>query len=290
MPKKMVTKRRQAWGQQQQASQFKGLALAYPVAVEGRYRASMESLIDGMLAEYDAALRRLYRGNPEITQDESVTTQARRILAELGRKWSKAFAEKAGPLANRTIGQVDRFSKQNLGASLRDMSGGLTIKTFQMPAGLYDKVLASTAENVGLIKSIPVQFQDRIQGIVMRSIQSGGQGSGQIFDEIKNLNQVTRNRAKLIAVDQTRKITSAMNEERMKAAGVKQFEWIHSGGGAEPRSLHVQYDGQTFSMDNPPIIDKRTGQHGFPGELINCRCRMRPVIDFTEYLDEQATN
>lgn len=253
----------------------------------------MESLIDGMLADYDAALRRLYRGNPEITQDESVTTQARRILAELGRKWSKAFAEKAGPLANRTIGQVDRFSKQNLGASLRDMSGGLTIKTFQMPAGLYDKVLASTAENIGLIKSIPAQFQDRIQGIVMRSIQSGGQGSGQIFDEIKNLNQVTRHRAKLIAVDQTRKITSAMNEERMKAAGVKQFEWIHSGGGAEPRSLHKKYDGKIFDMDNPPVIEdrgKNKGQVGFPGELINCRCRMRPVIDFTEYLDEQATN
>ncbi|WP_429646437.1 phage head morphogenesis protein [Alcaligenes aquatilis] len=286
----MVTKRRQEWGQERQASQFKGSVLAYPVAAEERYRASLASMIDGMLAEYDKALRSLYRSNPEVTQDESVTTQARRILADLGRKWAKAFAEKAGPLANRTIGQVDKFSKQNLGASLRDMSGGLTIKTFQMPAGLYDKVLASTAENVGLIKSIPTQFQERIQGIVMRSIQSGGQGAKSIFDEIQSLNQVTRNRAKLIAVDQTRKITSAMNEERMKAAGVKKFEWIHSGGGAEPRSLHVEYDGRIFNMDDPPVIDKRTGQRGFPGELINCRCRMRPVLDFTEYLDEQATN
>lgn len=247
-------------------------------------------MIDGMLSEYDKALRALYKANPEVTQDESVTTQARRILADLGRKWAKVFAEKAGPLANRTIGQVDKFSKQNLGASLREMSGGLTIKTYQMPAALYDKVLASTAENVALIKSIPAQFQERIQGIVLRSIQSGGQGAKSIFDEIQSLNQVTRNRAKLIAVDQTRKITSAMNEERMKAAGVKKFEWIHSGGGAEPRSLHVEYDGRIFNMDDPPVIDKRTGQRGFPGELINCRCRMRPVLDFTEYLDEQATN
>lgn len=247
-------------------------------------------MIESMLAEYDRALRGLYSANPAVTQDESVTTQARRILGELGRKWSKVFAEKAGPLANRTIGQVDKFSKQNLGASLRDMSGGLTIKTFKMPAALYDKVLASTAENVGLIQSIPAQFQERLQGIVLRSIQSGGQGAGQIFEEIQSLNQVTKTRAKLIAVDQTRKITSAMNEERMKSAGVKKFEWIHSGGGAEPRSLHVEYDGQTFSIDEPPIIDKRTGQRGFPGELINCRCRMRPVIDFTEYLDEQPTN
>lgn len=138
-------------------------------------------MIDGMLAEYEKALRSLYKANPEVAQDESVTTQARRILADLGRKWAKVFAEKAGPLANRTIGQVDKFSKQNLGASLRDMSGGLTIKTFQMPAALYDKVLASTAENVALIKSIPAQFQDRIQGIVLRSIQSGGAGRQEHF-------------------------------------------------------------------------------------------------------------
>ncbi|MFY2819720.1 minor capsid protein [Achromobacter xylosoxidans] len=286
MAKKMVTKRRQAWGQQQQATQFKGTALAYPVAVEGRYRASLASMIDGMLAEYDKALRGLYKANPEVTQDESVTTQARRILADLGRKWAKVFAEKAGPLANRTIGQVDKFSKQNLGASLRDMSGGLTIKTFQMPAALYDKVLASTAENVALIKSIPAQFQERIQGIVLRSIQSGGQGAGQIFDEIQSLNQVTRNRAKLIAVDQTRKITSAMNEERMKAAGVKQVQWIHSSGGAEPRSLHVKYDGEIFDLDKPPIIDEKTKQTGWPGMLPNCRCRLAPVLDFSKYLSE----
>ncbi|WP_246288672.1 phage minor head protein [Achromobacter deleyi] len=290
MAKKMVTKRRQAWGQQQQATQFKGATLAYPVAVEGRYRASLASMIDGMLAEYDKALRGLYKANPEVTQDESVTTQARRILADLGRKWAKVFAEKAGPLANRTIGQVDKFSKQNLGASLRDMSGGLTIKTFQMPAALYDKVLASTAENVALIKSIPAQFQERIQGIVLRSIQSGGQGAKSIFDEIQSLNHVTRDRAKLIAQDQTSKITSAMNGARMASAGVKKFEWIHSGGGAEPRELHVSYDGQIFDLDNPPIIDKRTGQRGLPGQLIKCKCKMRPVIDFTQYLDEQATN
>ncbi|VFR32521.1 Plasmid-related protein [plant metagenome] len=243
-------------------------------------------MIGGMLADFEDALRDLYEANPQVTQDESTTTQARRILAELGRKWSRVFGERAGPLANRTIGSIDRFAKKNLGASLREMSGGLAIKTPQMPAALYDKILASTAENVGLIKSVPAQYLERIQGIVMRSIQSGGQGTKEIFDEINHLGQVTKSRAKLIATDQTRKITSAMNEERLKSAGVREFEWIHSGGGAEPRSLHVEYDGQTFSMENPPIIDRRTGQRGFPGELINCRCRMRPVIDFSQYLDE----
>ncbi|RIQ43658.1 phage head morphogenesis protein, partial [Bordetella avium] len=38
--------------------------------------------------------------------------------------------------------------------------------------------------------------------------------------------------------------------------------------------------------DNPPIIDKTTGERGLPGQLINCKCRMRPVIDFSGYLNE----
>ncbi|MFU1946142.1 phage head morphogenesis protein, partial [Bordetella avium] len=76
------------------------------------------------------------------------------------------------------------------------------------------KMQASTAENVGLIKSIPAKFQERIQGIVLRSIQSGGQGTATIFEEIQKLGQVTKDRARLIAVDQTRKVSTAINNER----------------------------------------------------------------------------
>ena len=156
-----------------------------------------------------------------------------------------------------------------------------------MPAGLYDKMMASTKENVALIRSIQTDFHGRIEGAVMRSISSGNFGAKTLFDEITKSGQVTKNRAELIAVDQTRKVTTAMNSERMKSAGLRKFEWIHSGGGADPRELHVRYNGQIFDLDDPPIIDERTDERGLPGQLINCRCRMRPVVDFTQYLDDQ---
>ncbi|MGU9992803.1 phage head morphogenesis protein [Bordetella avium] len=282
----MLTKRRQQWGQERQAQQFKGAALAYPLSAELQYRERMSRLIAEMIEEYGRELKRLYAKNPEITQDASPTTYATRLLASLGKKWSREFGSRAGSIVDQFLGRVDRFAKQNLAASLREMSGGITIKTPQMPADLAVKMQASTAENVGLIKSIPAKFQERIQGIVLRSIQSGGQGTATIFKEIQKLGQVTKDRARLIAVDQTRKVSTAINNERMKSAGVRQFEWIHSGGGFEPRSLHVEYDGQVFDMDNPPIIDKTTGERGLPGQLINCKCRMRPVIDFSGYLNE----
>lgn len=280
----MLTKKRQTWAEQQGAESFKGSALAPPTSVASKYEATLSKMIDEMIADYERQFKRAAK--PFATQDATLTTTLSRLLSGLGDKWSKVFAERAQKLTDTVIGKVDRYSKSSLNMSLKEMSGGLTLKTPDMTSGLYDRILASTRENVGLIKSIPAEYQRRITGAAMRSIQTGGFGSQTLYNEIRKTNTVTKNRAKLIAVDQTRKIASAMNDERMKSAGVKKFEWIHSGGGAEPRELHVEYDGQIFDLNDPPVIDKRTGQKGLPGELIHCRCKMRPVLDFTQYLDE----
>ena len=86
--------------------------------------------------------------------------------------------------------------------------------------------------------------------------------------------------AKNVALDQTRKAYQSMNAERMRAAGVKSFEWIHSGGGQKPRPDHVAMSGNVYRYDNLPVIDKRTGERGIPGQAPNCRCTARPVLDF----------
>lgn len=244
-----------------------------------------------MTADYVKNIRAFLKANPEVTQDYGERKTARQILSELSKNWASVFAQMAMPIVQRFVHQVDEFAKSNLNQSLKEMSGGLTIKTPSMPRALRGKISASVAANVSLIKSIPEQYHQKIAGIVLRSIQTGGQGSAQIFEQIKSTNQVTLNRAELIAVDQTRKATTSFNAERMNSIGVKQFEWIHSGGGAEPRPLHVEYDGQIFDLDNPPVIDERTGETGLPGQLINCRCRMRPIVDFTQYLkDDEKTD
>ncbi len=45
------------------------------------------------------------------------------------------------------------------------------------PEALKDKIIASTAENVSLIKSIPLQFHQRIESVALRSISQGGEGA-----------------------------------------------------------------------------------------------------------------
>lgn len=263
--------------------QFSGLPLAFPSSVAAKYREELDAMIVQMIGEYQRALF----NTPGVTQDESIATILARTLRGLSEKWAKRFAERARTLTDRMISRTDRYSKANLNKSLKELSGGMTLQTPDMPAGLYDRLLASTKENVGLIRSIPEEYHYRIEQAVMRSIQTGGLGSKTLIDEIRQIGHSTEKRAELIAVDQTRKVTAAMNSERMKAVGLRKFEWLHSGGGKEPRELHVKYDGQIFDLDDPPVIDERTGERGLPGQLINCRCRMRPIVDFTQYLEEQ---
>lgn len=236
-----------------------------------------------MRKEYEREIARLYRDFDAITMDASIASQARILMSALGDKWAKLFTRHSRDITARMIGQVDNDAKKRLGSSLEKLSGGLQIDVPDMPGDLLDKITAATAENVALIKSIPDEYHGRIEGTVLRSITSGQGGSKTLFDDIRHIGVVTDKRAKLIAVDQTRKVTSALNVERMKSTGVRQWKWVHSSGGAEPRPLHLRLNGQIFSYDDPPpVIDERTGERGYPGQLINCRCVLVPVISFDD--------
>lgn len=274
-PKKIrLTRKRLQWAEPRKAT-LKGERLpSFSGASAAKYDAQLSKLVTAMRKEYNAEIRKLFRTHADeasvLAMDASLASQARILFNFLGSKWAKAFASRSAGMTERMIDGASMASKRALGESLKKISGGITIKVPTMPAALQEQITAATAENVGLIKSIQQQYHERISQLVLRSAATGGRGAEEIFEQIKHYDGLTEKRANLIAVDQTRKITTAMNVERAKSVGMKRWEWVHSGGGADPRRLHVKYDGQIFDYDNPPIIDERTGERGFPGQLINC--------------------
>ena len=164
--------------------------------------------------------------------------------------------------------------------------GGLSIKTDFITPELNDIIKASAAESTQLIKSIPQQYMLETQGAVMRSITTGN-GLQDLVPFFEKRKGITTRRAKNIALDQTRKVYNSINQGRMEALGIDTYEWVHSGGGKEPRPEHkAKYpaglNGGVFSLSDPPVIDPKTGQRGKPGDLINCRCTMRPVMVFKD--------
>ncbi|MDC9766646.1 phage minor head protein [Proteus mirabilis] len=276
-----VRTKRAQWAISRQAV-MKGKPLQYSVAPASRYQGDMSRLINAMIKDYEKVFSELNDDFEGFTMDASFASQTRIWLNRLKRKWDKIFKQKSTEIADKFVSQVDIGAKRNLDDSLKQLSGGITIKTPAMPEALKDKIIASTAENVSLIKSIPLQFHQRIESVALRSISQGGEGAKTLLEEIRDTGSVTESRANFIAVDQTRKITTACNYARMKSAGIRKAVWHHSNGSAEPRELHLELDGKEFDLDNPPIINKKTGRRGLPGEEPGCKCFWTPVIDFGE--------
>lgn len=283
MKKKLLTKKRSAWANSRGGATFKGTPLNYNASAQAKYAAALEKLAMEMTKitrrEVESLFKRHGPAMDGVAMDASLASQARILSNALMARFQKMFGDKSWFLAEKMVNQQDSVSKSAVAQSLKTMSGGLSIKTDIFNKQLSDITKAAVAENVALIKSIATDYINQVQGSVMRSITSG-QGLKDLIPALENYEGVTHRRAKNIALDQTRKVYNAINRERMKAAGVKKFEWLHSGGSQKPRQLHIDMNGNIYEIDNPPIIDERTGERGFPGQAVNCKCRMLPVIEF----------
>jgi SPP1 gp7 family putative phage head morphogenesis protein len=115
----------------------------------------------------------------------------------------------------------------------------------------------------------------------MRSITTGN-GLQTLVPFIKKHKTITEKRARMIALDQTRKANVALTAGRLRNAGIQHFQWIFTGGGKTYRELHKHMNGEVYEFSNPPVIQKDPMIRGLPGDLINCRCRLRPVLRFNE--------
>lgn len=258
------------------------------MAIGVKYAAKIDRLVSAMLKETRRELVKLFESESAakyFAQDASIGSQARILTNKLFSKFQSLFDKAAPTLAESMVKQTEAASAKGLHSSLQKLSGGMSLKTSITTGGMSEVTKAAVVENVGLIRSIASKYAEQIQGAVMRSITTGN-GLQDLIPALEQYEGITRRRAKNIALDQTIKTYNAVNKARMQKIGVKKFKWIHSGGGAHPREDHVEMDGKIYSFNDLPIIDKRTGERGIPGQAVNCRCQMTPVF-VLENEDEQ---
>lgn len=86
---------------------------------------------------------------------------------------------------------------------------------------------------------------------------------------------VASRKAKFLAQNETSIMLAEYKKVTYKEMGFDKFIWKTIMDGKE-RELHKQLNNTTWSYDNPPVIDERTGQRGLPGETYNCRCEAIP--------------
>lgn len=286
MARRLLTRKRARWAANRTVT-FRGNVLRSNISVENRYAVALMRLADAMTAQVARDVLALYRtdtARQRYATDANLGSQARILLNKLENQFFKTFNANAKHIADRMVRGADKQSKATLHSSLQRLSGGLSLSTGAITADMRDMLTATVAENVGLIKTIPQEYFGQVRGAVMRSItEPDTDGLAGVVRKVEGLlnerARQIRNKARNLALDQTRKTYNNFNKGRMEAVGIEEFEWVHSGGGQRPRELHQQrLNGNIYSFNDLPVIDERTGERGIPGQAINCRCTMRPVL------------
>ena len=251
------------------------------------YVRELRKLSREMTKECRKVLKEIYsRGYEGISFDESLSSQVRIALNQLMQKYGDKFSDRAKKLSKSLIKRTDRYSNGQVKQALSDMLGdkakNFALSGSAISAEKADAIKALLFENVSLIKSIPNEYFKQITGAVARSIENGN-GISWLASELKKYGYSTERRAQLIAQDQTRKAYNSINLRNFQEAGIRKFKWLHSGGSAHPREYHRDVlNGNIYDMNDPPVIDPKTGEKGFPGQLPYCRCVMCAVLSFEE--------
>lgn len=222
---------------------------------------------------------------PEIAMDASIASESRILMNKLIDKWQKRFNAFGSEWAKTMVGDVDEQSAKDLKRSTDKMSGGMNIKTDSISDRTRDIITASTEQSASLIKTVATDYTTEVKEAIMRSITDDSQSFTSLKDSIHGMLQGRykryRNKAKNIALDQTQKAYSNLAASRARDIGVTEYIWRHAGGSQNPRSYHKNVlNGKKFSLDEPPVIDQKTGEKGKPGDAINCRCYIEPIISF----------
>jgi SPP1 gp7 family putative phage head morphogenesis protein len=278
---KLLTQKRERWAKSRGNVQFKGLPLYVPLSAEKRYEAEIVNLLKAIHIYVIGSIKELYDSSAAeeyFAEDASMSGSAKKMMAKLGDKVSKHIKDGATAISIKMMSSANRDSKVKLSASITELSGGLDVKLPEMPGNMKDIFEATIQQNVGLIKSIGDQYLSQVNGIVMRSITEGSAG---IEEALQKEFAVSKRRARLIAMDQTRKAYNTVNVERSRSLGITKGIWVHTAGSKEPRHRHKAYNGKEFDLAKGAPVGNNN-EFVQPGQEINCRCTFIPVLEFGE--------
>lgn len=207
-------------------------------------------------------------------------------LQRLRDRWRRVLGPSIRGIAGKWVHAVDERDRLKLQASLSKALGVPYVSIFDNDA-VRETAELMGAQAVHLITTVPEIYYDKIQQAVMKTYQQERLQEGRgLIQEIRELNNLTYERAKLIAVDQTNKMHGMITQTRQTQLGIEEYYWRTAGDSRvvgdptglypKPTKLHGNHyvrNRKIFRWDEPP-------DDGHPGWPIRCRCHADPRVDF----------
>lgn len=242
--------------------------------IERAYSTALVSIVRQIKSDVDDELLKEFKKQAEQKKMamDGITDWVAHVIDYLISRWERKLDDLAPQLAakfvNRTVTNYETLMKTHL------RRAGFTVR-FQITDFQKEALQAATEVNVGLIKSIGSQYLERVQGQVWKCITDGYDLAALAKDLSKSYD-ITKRRAEFIARDQGAKAHAVIEKAKRQELGITKAIWLHSHAGKTPRPSHVAANGKEFDVSKGMYLD---GDWIQPGELINCRCCSKSVIE-----------
>lgn len=229
---------------------------------------------------YSVALRKIARQIDELVEGSGVTSEDGEINAAAVPGLQHVLASYASVIepwgravARRMLTEVARRD-ETAWRSLADRMGrSLSEEIRQAPTGeIFRQLLA---EQVGLIKSLPLEAGQRVHALTIQALSDSTRAS-EIAKEIERSGHVARSRAMLIARTEVGRAATGLTMARALHIGSTHYIW-RTAGDADVRKEHRELDGRPIAWDEPPVAGPN-GQRYHAGAGPNCRCFCEPII------------
>jgi SPP1 gp7 family putative phage head morphogenesis protein len=231
---------------------------------QGSWKVPLSSLpdevraaIQGSLARFEEKLGRIDRKLSQILPEEI----AEHLSAE------KIF--------DRSLWRVDE--------ELRATLEGIAVAP-ELTAGRRRRLAAEWENNLKLyIRDFSQEEISKLRQGIQKSVFAGNRYETAIKTIQKSF-EVSQNKAKFLARQETSLLMTKFKETRYTDAGVLEYEWrCVAGSKHHPvRAWHKALEGKIFRWDNPPITTKpgEAVRRNNPGQDFGCRCFAKPLVKF----------
>ena len=224
----------------------------YPnLGIERWYKRELMKLIDEMQAEVKADIMANYKTQSNAVAMDGFSDWLGHSMDYLLGKWTNKLNSLSDQIADLFVTKSVHNYDNQLKKHLR--KAGFTVR-LQMSPYAEEMLKAAMGENVGLIKSIGVQYLGKVEQAVWASVK-GGFDLGTLSQELQHAYGVTKNRADLIARDQGAKANAVIEQARRKELGITKAIWKKSTGGKTHREDHAKADGTVFEVGKGLYLD-----------------------------------
>lgn len=252
----------------------------FPRAAEADYHAKLNNIVDTVAAGYRSlilpALPALVT-NAASRRADAWSDDLASLTSSLRLRIDRTLPDEEGLAMNQAI-KVSDWNRKEWHAIVKKSIG---VDLFMAEPWLRDDLRSWSQENGNLIGSLEDDAIGQVAQWTNRGIRQGWRWED-IASNIEARFDVTRNKARFIARDQTAKLNGDLTRSRQTQAGVKGYTWQTSmdervrgnPGGLYPKAIpsHWARQGQSFLWSDAP-------EGGHPGHDYNCRCTAAPDLN-----------